>query len=160
MRYIIRALKYFVQITVIMTLILAALMLAGVVSRDIDIAFRSGWKSVGYILAMFAAVAAVYPYFGYARRSVAIRGEYPEIREGILAALKGRGYMLEKEDRENLVFRLASPLARVARLWEDRLTFTRELGGYSIEGLNKDLVRVAGALQYRFRQEADPEKQD
>ena len=37
--------------------------------------------------------------------------------------------------------------------WEDRLTFTRELGGFRIEGPNKDLVRVVSALEYRFRSE-------
>ena len=70
MRYIIRAFKYFIQITVIMTAVIAVLMLTGLVSKDIGVAFRQSWKSVGYILLMFAAVAAVYPYFGYARRSV------------------------------------------------------------------------------------------
>ena len=153
MRYLIRAFKYFIQITVIMTVVIAALMLLGLVSRDIGVAFRQGWKSIGYILLMFAGVSAVYPYFGYVRRSVALNGSFAELRDGILEVMKARGYELEKEDGENLAFRLASPTARIARLWEDRLTFTRELGGYSIEGLNKDLVRVANALQYRFRGE-------
>lgn len=154
MRYIIRALKYFVQITVIMTAVIAALMLTGLVSKDIGVAFRQGWKSVGYILLMFAAVAAVYPYFGYVRRSVALKGSFAELRDGIVETMKARGYVLEKEEGENLAFRLSSPGARLARLWEDRLTFTRELGGYAIEGLNKDLVRVANALRYRFREES------
>ena len=153
MRYVVRALKYFVQITVIMTAVIAALMLLGIVSKDIGIAFRQGWKSVGYILLMFAGVAAVYPYFGYVRRSVALKGSFEELRGGILEVMKARGYVLEKEEGENLAFRLASPAARLARLWEDRLTFTRELGGYAIEGPNKDLVRIANALQYRFRGE-------
>lgn len=153
MRYLIRAFKYFIQITVIMTVVIAALMLLGLVSRDIGVAFRQGWKSIGYLLLMFAGVSAVYPYFGYVRRSVTLNGSFAELRDGILEVMKARGYELEKEEGENLTFRLASPTARIARLWEDRLTFTRELGGYSIEGLNKDLVRVANALQYRFRGE-------
>ena len=61
MRYLIRAFKYFIQITVIMTVVIAALMLLGLVSRDIGVAFRQGWKSIGYILLMFAGVSAVYP---------------------------------------------------------------------------------------------------
>ena len=153
MRYIIRAFKYFIQITVIMTVVIAALMLLGLVSRDIGVAFRQGWKSIGYILLMFAGVSAVYPYFGYARRSVDLKGSFAEIRDGIVEVMKARGYVLEKEEGEHLSFRLSSPAARLARLWEDRLTFTRELGGYSVEGLNKDLVRVVNALRYRFRGE-------
>ena len=153
MRYVVRALKYFVRVTVIMTAVIGVLMLAGLVPKDIGTAFRQGWKSIGYILLMFAAVSAAYPYFGYIRRSVALPGEFAELRGGILAEMKARGYVLEKEEGENFVFHLASPGARLVRLWEDRLTFTRELGGYSIEGPGKDLVRIGNALQYRFRSE-------
>lgn len=156
MRYLVRALKYFVQITVLMTVVIFVLMFAGVISKDINVAFQQGWKSVGYILGMFAAVAAVYPHFGYTSRSVAMPGETAELREGLLATLRERGYELEKEEGDTLCFRLRSGSARFARLWEDRLTFKRELGGYRVEGLNKDLVRVAGALEYRFRNPDTP----
>ncbi len=153
MRYIVRSIKYFIQVSILMTAVIAVLMLAGIVSSDIDIAFRSGWKSVGYILLMFAVVAAVYPRFGYASRSVSLPGAFAELRDGVLETLRARGYDLETEEGENLTFRLASATGRAARLWEDRLTFTRELGGFRIEGPNKDLVRVVSALEYRFRSE-------
>ena len=58
MKYLVRALKYFVQISLIMALILGALMLSGVISKDINVAFQKGWTSVGYIALMFAGVSA------------------------------------------------------------------------------------------------------
>ena len=45
MKYLRRALKYFLQITLISTVIIAVLMLAGVLSRDINIVFQKGWTS-------------------------------------------------------------------------------------------------------------------
>ena len=37
------------------------------------------------------------------------------------------------------------------RLYEDRITLTPVLGGMELEGLTRDLVRVAGTLEYTFR---------
>ena len=43
----------------------------------------------------------------------------------------------------------------MAKMWEDRLTFTRQPGGYDIEGLRRIVVRIAGGLEYKFRKETD-----
>jgi len=75
MRYIIRALKYFIQISFIFAAIIGVLMLAGWVSTDINIAIRGGWRSVGYIALIFAAFSCLYPRLGYTRRIV----EVPEL---------------------------------------------------------------------------------
>lgn len=152
MKYVIRALKYFIQISVTMSLILGILMLAGLVSSDINIAFREGWKSVAIILGMFAVVSAVYPRFGYGRRSINAKGEPSEHIPAIKEAMNERGYDLEKELPDgSLCFRLRSVAARFARVWEDRITISPELGGFSAEGLNRDLARVASHLNYTLR---------
>ena len=72
MRYIIRALKYFIQISFIFAAIIGVLMLAGWVSTDINIAIRGGWRSVGYIALIFAAFSCLYPRLGYTRRIVEV----------------------------------------------------------------------------------------
>ena len=46
MKYIVRALKYFAYITLLMVLLLAVLVALGMVSSDVDVMFRNGWKSV------------------------------------------------------------------------------------------------------------------
>lgn len=150
MKYIVRALKYFVQITIIMSLIIIALMLTGLISKDINIAFRQGWTSVLYILGMFALVSALYPRFGYATRHVTAAGEYSSLKGEVISLMEDRGYRLESEDEGVMAFRSGSPWIRAARMWEDRITFTHELGGWSVEGLNKDIVRIVNALQYKY----------
>ena len=150
MKYLRRALKYFLQITLISTVIIGILMLAGVLSRDINIVFQKGWTSVGYILLMFLGVAAVYPRFGYAARILTVRGEFTDLRPGIVGFMENRGYDLEKEDGENLSFRLRSTSGRLARFLEDRITFTRVLGGFEVEVQNRDIVRIINGLQYKY----------
>ena len=64
-----------------------------------------------------------------------------------------RGYVLESEEGENMTFRLQSPVMRLFRMLEDRITFTRCGTGFELEGPVKDLVRIASALESRFRPE-------
>jgi len=151
MKYAVRALKYFLYISVILTLILGGLMLVGAVSTDIDKVFKEGWKSLGWIALMFACVSAVYPKFGYAKRPAAIPGETAEIRDGIIAYMQSRDYVLEKTEGDDMTFRSRSFLFRLFRVWEDRITLTRELGGYQVEGPNRDIVRIVYGLEERFR---------
>lgn len=151
MRYFIRAVKYFVQVSLTMTVILLILMAAGLVSKDINIAFQRGWVSIGLIAIIFAVVSGVYPLFGYNKRMVNARGEPSEHRGTIIDTMKDRGYELEKEaDDGNMYFRLRSISSRIFRIWEDRVTITPVLGGFTVEGLTRDITRITSNLEYNI----------
>jgi hypothetical protein len=151
MTYLRRALKYFVQACLIVAVILAVLMVSGLVSTDISVAFVHGWKSVWWILALFAVMSLAYPFFGYQKRKVHVEGDPALAKDGIVEALAPRGYALESEKDGVLTFRLSSPVNKAARMWEDRITLTPVLGGFEAEGLSRDLVRVVSSIEYHFR---------
>lgn len=151
MKYIIRALKYFLYISVLVTVILLVLVALKLVSSDINVMFREGWGSVAKIAIMFLAVSALYPRFGYTKRGAVVPGEYKEIRQGVVDFMKDRGYELESEEGENLTFRLRNKFNRATRIWEDRVTFTRDYAGFYIEGISKDVARIASGLEYKFK---------
>ena len=151
MTYLRRALKYFIQTCIIFALIIGVLMLTGLVSKDISGAFIYGWKSVWWIVAIFAVMALAYPFFGYQKRQINVKGDPALAKDGIIEALKGRGYVLESEKDGELSFHLSSPVNRAARMWEDRITLTPILGGFQAEGLSRDLVRVMSAIEQHFR---------
>ncbi|MBQ9193850.1 MAG: hypothetical protein IJ156_09050 [Bacteroidales bacterium] len=151
MTYLRRALKYFIQITVILAALFAVLMGTGMVSKDVAVAFQHGWTSVWWILACLAAMSLAYPFFGYQKRKILVNGDPAEFKAGIVEALKIRGYVLESDRDGVLSFHLSNPVNRAARMWEDRVTLTPILGGLEAEGLSRDLVRVARAIEYHFR---------
>jgi hypothetical protein len=151
MKYIVRALKYFVYISLIVTVIMLILVALKLVSPDVNVMFREGWGSILKIAVMFLAVSAIYPKFGYAKRGVRINGSYAEIRDGVVAFMEERGYELETEEGENMTFRLRNKFNRAARTWEDRITLTRELAGFYMEGISKDVARLASGLEFKFR---------
>lgn len=151
MKYLIRSVKYFLYITVVITLILCILVLLKMVSPDINVMFKNGWKSVGLILGMFAAVSAIYPMFGYTKRLATVLGDFADLRNGVVEYMESRGYSLETESEEKMTFRSRSVMNRIFRVWEDRITLEKGLGGFYVEGLSRDITRIVAGLEYKFR---------
>lgn len=151
MKYIIRAIKYFLYISVFTALILTVLVLCGAVSSDINEMFSNGYNSILKIALMFFCVSLVYPKFGYTKRGAVLPGEYCEIRNGIISYMEDRKYRLETEKDENLTFRMVSPVKRILRVGEDRITMTRDLAGYVVEGPSKDVIGIVAGLENRLR---------
>lgn len=149
MRYIIRAIKYFFYFVIIVALILLVLSLSGMISNDPEMIFRNGYDSYWQIAVMFAVVAAFYPMFGFYRKTVLIPGEFSEIKATIVKAMEERGYVLENTDGENMTFRSKSLWGKIRGMFEDRITFTRRMTGYEIEGLRRDIVRLSYYLEER-----------
>ena len=78
-----------------------------------------------------------------------------DLVEKIIEYMESKGYVLSDEDGENLSFRLSSPFGKMTRIWEDTISFTRELGGFSVEGITRDIVRIVSGLQYKLRGNED-----
>ena len=147
MRYFIRAAKYFVQLMVILTLIIAILIVAKVVDSDISKIFVNGYDSLWQIALMMAAFAAIYPRFGYARRQAIIPGSDEEAAPQLEKAMTAFGYEKELRSDGVLAYRKRSAADRFMRLWEDRITVTRFVSGYELEGPNKDIVRLINSIR-------------
>lgn len=151
MRYTIRAVKYFLSMAVIVTLILVGLTYYATGGFDISQSLDNGWKSVLYIGLILAVFSAVYPKFGYRERPLDIRGDQAEMAGVIRAYMDTRGYRLEKEEEGLMTFRSRSAAVRFFRVWEDRVTFTPTHSGYTIEGLNRDIVRYLSGIEYKYQ---------
>jgi len=147
MKYIIRAVKYFIYICLIVTIVMGLLVAIGYLEADINLIFKDGYRSVGMIALIFALFSTVYPLFGFMRKSIIVPGEYGEIRSSVIGAMEERGYILEKEESENLTFRRRDFFSRMTRMFEDRITLTRDISGFSMEGLRKDVVRLSYAVE-------------
>ena len=147
MKYLIRAVKYFVQLTVILSLIIAILIVAKVVDSDISKIFVNGYDSLWQIALMMAAFAAIYPSFGYGRRRVVVPGSDDEIIPLLDRVMNAYRYEREQRSDGRICYRKASVSDRILRLWEDRISVERLATGFELEGYNRDVVRLAGALR-------------
>lgn len=142
-RYIIRSVKYFLYLIIIMTLLLAILVLLGLAEADPAEIFVGGYSSYWKIGLAFLALAAIYPRFGYSKNEI-ISGV--ELKPLILSVMDSRGYKLRSEEGDTMVFIKRSPLDRALRMWEDAISFTKTEAGYYIEGHTKEMVRCRSAI--------------
>ncbi len=149
MKYLRRAVKYFLYLVVILVLIMTALVAFKVVEGNIETLFVNGYDSIWQIALCLAALSALYPRFGYSTRVAHIQGSDEEIIPGVIRKMEALGYQLETREGPDMTFRRRSGLSRALKVWEDRLTFTRAISGYDIEGLTRDMVRVVSLLEDR-----------
>lgn len=151
MTYLRRAVKYLIQITLLFVLIIGILMLSGFVSKDIAVAFRNGWASIGYIFALFAVMSAAYPFFGYGKRNIRAQGDPAGHWAAIDEAMAQRGYEKAGETEDGgRKYRLQSGFNRAMRLWEDTITIQPVLGGFQAEGLVRDLARTVMSIDHKI----------
>lgn len=147
MRYIVRAIKYFFYLIIILALIMAILVMAGFVEGNINKMFVHGYDSVWQICLIMAVFAAIYPKFGFSSRTAHLYGSMEEVRPKMLEVMERLGYKLEKESAESFSFVKRSLVSRVFKMWEDRIVISSGVGGLNVEGLTKDIVRVISGLE-------------
>ena len=150
MKYILRSIKYFVYLAIMLAIFIAALLALGFIEGPIDNIFKNGADSIWQMALIVAAFAAVYPMLGYGKRNVRIWGEPEQVWPEIVDFMTGRGYILAEGNAQNAKFRLASKLKRILRMGEDTITFTRTIGGYTLEGRTKEIVRLDTGLTQKF----------
>ncbi len=155
MKYIIRALKYFVYLLILLTLFVLILAIAGFIPKDINLMFVHGAASIPQMLVIVAVFAAVYPRLGYTTRNVRVLGSSEEIEPKLDEFMHSHHYVLVKKEGEDLVYRKASTLERISKMWEDSVSFKRVVGGYTIEGRSKDIVRLDTGLTQFFEPEQE-----
>ena len=150
MKYIVRAIKYFFYFALLSTALITVLVLIGAVENDINEIFEEGYNSLWKIGVFFAAISAIYPKVGFINRSVAVNREWSEIREEAISFFNDRRYELETETPEQITFRIKGVAGKFSKMFEDRVTVTRNLDGYSFEGLRKDVLRLGASFESKF----------
>ena len=116
MKYLVRAIKYFAYLAIILCVFILLLSVFGLIGNSLDEIFKDGARSLLKIGGILVIFAAIYPRLGFGTRSAFIPGAYGEIRGGVVDVMHDRGYVLEAEEGENLKFRIQSPVTRAFRI--------------------------------------------
>ena len=150
MKYTIRAIKYFFRFAFLATAIILALVFIGIVEADINAIFEHGYDDLWKIAVFFGVVAAVYPTLAFINRQVAVDGERNTVKEDIKRFMLERHYDLESEDAEGMTFRIHGLAGKLSKMYEDRITIRWNADGFTMEGLRKDILRLATGLETSF----------
>ena len=150
MKYFIRAVKYFFYFAFLTTVIVLVLVATGLASGDINELFEGGYNALWKMAIFFAIVGAVYPKLGFISRKMYVSKDKDQIRAEVVEYMSERMYGFESETDDSITFRYRGALGRLTRMYEDRIVLTRTEDGYTMEGLRKDVMRLATGLEYRL----------
>ena len=147
MKYVIRAIKYFVAFCV---LYLGIVWLGLKSSNGME---HSVWESVmmtmqttrGLMLAAAVVVlSALYPRFGFMSRRVEC--DMVEDREQLLNAFSLSGFALKEESDSRMVFRADNLARRIVMLFEDEIVVEQYAQWVEITGIRRGVANAAYRL--------------
>ena len=157
MKYLVRSIKYFFYFSIICALMITLLVLIGAVDGNIDAIFDEGYRSIVKIAVFFLLVAAVYPKLGFITRDIQTEKNWNEVRCTIVNYMAEHHYELESETPEQVTFRVKGFVGKLTKMYEDRITLTRTMSGWGLEGLRKDAFRLASGIENRLNAPIDVE---
>lgn len=154
MKYLVRSIKYFFYFAFLTSLIIFALVFVGMADSNIENNFQGGADAFWKIGIFYILVAAVYPKLGFINRKLYIDASL-DVEADMISFLEERRYVLESRTDDTITFRLRGLGQRLVKMNEDRITITRSLDGYYMEGLRKDVLRLASGMEYKFLHKED-----
>lgn len=152
MQYFIRAVKYFFYFAILTTLILSVLVIIGAVEGNIESMFSDGYNAIWKMAIFFILVAAVYPKFGFINRRLYVDGDWDTLKNTALTYMAERRYILVSENGDEVTFRCKDIASRISKMYEDTVVLKKTEDGYFLEGLRKDVIRLAAGLEHRLTQ--------
>lgn len=153
-RYLIRAVKYFLWLTVLFVVIFMLLNMTGTANAEAGQGFKALLNSSRGItmLVVIVVLSALYPRFGFVSRIV--NADLHRNREAIVRAFSDSGFTLASEDGEHMSFKASMPGKKAMMLWEDTIVVTAVADGrVNIEGLRKEAVKAEFRLNSFVRNE-------
>ena len=150
MKYFIRAVKYFFYFSFLTTAIIFALVTIGAVEGNIEAIFEDGYNTIWKIAIFFALIAAVYPKFGFVCRKLDTQADWDSLKSTAARYFEEKSFKLETEGADYMTFRRRSPIGRLSKMFEDRITLKKTEDGYYLEGLRKDVFLYATGLEHNL----------
>ncbi len=149
--YLVRALKCFLKLAILLALVFAAMSLTGTLNTGglsmVQALFASTRGLV--LLGVIVVWSAVYPIVSFCK--VSVRMEFD--RERLVDAFATYAYEPESESEAEgqMTFRCTSTLRKILWQFDDRVTVTRDGGFVDIEGLKRIVPRVESRLKSMMR---------
>ncbi len=135
--YILRAVKYFLSLLILLGVIFAFMFLSGASSpEDFIEAFIS--QKGALLLTALIFLSATYPFFGYTKREI----KHPLDEEKLLKVMDSCGYTLKHRIDDSLVFNAQNVIKKIKSLGEDKIVITPSDNGFTMSGLRKEVVRI------------------
>lgn len=154
-RNFVRSVKYFLYIVVLYVVLVWAMKQLGYSTLgegDIWEQLFSSQKGLGF-LGVVLVVAIMYPKFGFVSRRVRINMTIKRDQIAKEMASVGFIYQSHLSSKDVMVFRAATLSKKVFSMWEDQIEIYDRGEAMVIDGIRREVVRLAFILENRLRDE-------
>lgn len=150
LQYVRRICKTFINFIILLGICLLFIVLMSKQTSQGDYSLLL--KDRGFINMMYFVgfVSLFYPLLAYAKKKVYLNRSFSEEKEEIMELFASLRYQLTKEEEGKLYFRPISKLYRIRRLFEDTITVSYDDGSVELEGMRKDVFRLARYIEQRY----------
>jgi hypothetical protein len=156
-RYVIRALKSILYFFSLAVLLIALIYFvtdkeARQVQSLMEFLQRSNLLNMAIFLGVFGLV---YPFIGYVTQKAPRSRPFTDSdKEAVIKIFAAARFTPASDNGSTLTFRINNPVARVTRVFEDAITVNYAENPIVIEGLRRDVTRLAKAIE-RYLRETD-----
>lgn len=148
-RYLNRAIKYMIYLSIVFTLIVGIFSLTSNKEFSIYNLFRPG---TGIQLAIFLVVMSIiYPLFGYVTRKVHLNKSFADDKATINDVFLKNRYVVECDGIDFIKYRHKSAFIRTMRMFEDTIVVDITDNPIKLEGPRKDVYRLSRMIEYAVR---------
>ena len=143
MRYLIRAVKYFLAFCV---LYVGVVWLSILTQKGMDV---SVWDSIsatmaterGRMLALaVVALSAAYPFFGFVKRSV--KWDMATDADRLVEIFAAAGFALKEQSEGKMIFKANNILDRLVMLFEDEIVVEQQGEHITLSGIRRGVAKV------------------
>lgn len=146
MKYFVRALKYFLRLSVVCVVIIFVMHITEMSNYNTEEMLfvltktSQGWFLIGVTI----LASALYPLFGFRTRS--IKYSIEKNRQQVLNALLSEGFVVKSETNSEMCFQAKSPMKRLMLMYEDEIKVTQSNENIDISGIGRVVVRVENRI--------------
>ncbi len=145
MKYLVRAIKYFLMLTVLFVVVTFFMRFTGALELSFEEQMAIFMANGGALkFAFLVVLSALYPLFGYVTRGV--DGDTVENRDQIIVAMEASGFSLKEERDGKMIFRANTLFRRILFLFEDDIVVEQNGANIQIEGVRRGVVYVVYCL--------------
>lgn len=151
-KYLLRVVKYIVFYAVIIFLMLVVVFFT---SSQQDISFweliRPGQQT--NLIILIIAFSVVYPFIGFTKQKIYTNRSFDQDKDAVIRIFTEAGFITASDNDGKLVFKAKRISMRIFRVFEDKITLDYTDNPLAMEGMRRDVQRIARHLEHYFRSE-------
>jgi len=155
-KYLIRVVKYIIFYAILIFLMLVVVYFT---SSNQEITFweliRPGEQT--NLIILIVAFSVVYPFIGFTKQKIYTNRPFDRDKDAVIRIITESGFIPASDTDGKVVFKAKRISMRIFRVFEDKITLDYTDNPLVMEGMRRDVQRIARHMEHYFRSTREDE---